>query len=267
MRAVDTRAERLLAIVLRTVAYGDHDVIAHLLVRGRGRVSAFARGARSSRRRFAGALEPFQLVEVLLSERNGQELWMLREAAVAEPFAGLRDDLHRIAHAGYAAELAHELSRPAEPADELFTVLAAFLERLSRGPATSARLRAFELGALAAAGLTPELSGCARCGSPVAFGKAPFDVDAGGLACARCAHPGALLLTAGGRAALAQLQRAGLRGADAPLSADGSGRPADARAFEDACAQAARPLAAFLLHHLGRLPRSAEFAQQVGAPP
>jgi len=250
---VDTRAERLAAIVLRTVAYGDSDVIAHLLVRGRGRVSAFARGARSSRRRFGGALEPFQLVEVLLAERSGQELWILREAAVAEAYAGVREDLHRIAHAGYAAELAHELSRPAEPADELFALVTEFLHRLATGPAT--------------AGLSPELSACARCGSAVPWGKAAFDAGAGGLACGRCAHPGALLLTAGARAALAQLQRVGLSAADTPLSADGSGRPADPRAFEEACAQAARPMAAFLLHHLGRTPRSAGFAQQVGAPP
>ena len=263
---MDTRAERLAAIVLRTVEYGDSDVIAHLLVRGRGRISAFARGARSSRRRFAGALQPFQLVEVLVAERSGQELWMLREATVAEGYAGLRDDLHRIAHAGYAAELAHELSRPSEPADDLFALLAEFLARLSRGRATSARLRALELGALSAAGLAPELSACARCGADVAPGKAAFDVDAGGLACARCAHPGALLLTGAARAALAQLQRSGLAGADGPVSADGTGRPADPRAFEDACSQAARPLAAFLLHHLGRLPRSAGFAEGVGAP-
>jgi hypothetical protein len=101
----------------------------------------------------------------------------------------------------------------------------------------------------------------------VPWGKAAFDAAAGGLACARCAHPGALLLTPGARAALLQLQRAGLSAADAPLSADGSGRPADPRAFEDACTQAARPVAAFLVHHLGRAPRSAAFAQQVGAPP
>ena len=127
-------------------------------------------------------------------------------------------------------------------------------------------MRALELRALGAAGLAPELSACARCGAVIEAGKAAFDVDAGGLACARCAHPGALLLTGGGRAALAQLQRAGLAGADAPVSADGTGRPADPRAFEDACSQAARPLAAFLLHHLGRLPRSVGFAEQVGAP-
>ena len=35
------------------------------------------------------------------------------------------------------------------------------------GAATSSRLRAFEFGALDAAGLAPELSACARCGADV----------------------------------------------------------------------------------------------------
>jgi DNA repair protein RecO (recombination protein O) len=264
---VDTRAERLRAIVLRTVPYGASDLVVHLLVRGRGRTSAFARGGKSSRKRFGGALEPFHSLDVLLAERPGQELAMLREAVIADAHSGLRDDLHRIAHAGYAAELVHELSRPGEPADELFALLTAFFERLSTAGAASARLRAFELGALGAAGLAPELSSCSRCGGPVAAGRAPLDPDAGGLACSRCSRSAALLLTSGARAALAQLQRSGLEGAEAPVSADGSGRPADLRAFEEAAAQAARPLAAFLTHHLGRPLRSAAFCAQVGAPP
>src|SRR5204863_2292213 len=98
----------------------------------------------------------------------------------------LRDDLHRIAHAGYAAELVHDLTRAGEPADKLFTLLDDFLTRLGAGAATSARLRAFQLLALEAAGLAPELSACARCGSEVAAGKASFDPDAGGLICANC---------------------------------------------------------------------------------
>jgi DNA repair protein RecO (recombination protein O) len=264
---VDTRAERLAAIVLRTVPYADNDAVVHLLVRGRGRLSAFARGASSSRKRFGAALEPFQRIEALLHERRGQELWMLREATVTEAHAGLRGDLHRIAHAGYAAELVHDLTRASEPADSLFALLDGFLARLSAGTATSARLRALELRALEAAGLAPELGGCARCGAEVAPGRAAFDPDAGGLLCARCASPGALVLTSAARAALEQLQRRGMAGADAPLSADGSGRPADARAFEEAAAQAARPVAAFLAHHLGRPLRSADFGAQVGAPP
>ena len=96
---------------------------------------------------------------------------------------------------------------------------------------------------------------CSRCGTRVAPGRAAFDPDAGGLCCARCAHPSALALTAGARAALVQLQRRGMAGAQAPLSADGSDRPADPRAFEEAAGEAARALSAFVAHHLGRSPR------------
>jgi DNA repair protein RecO (recombination protein O) len=264
---VDLRAHRVDALVLRAIAYGESDAVVHLLVRGRGRISAFARGARSSRKRFGGALEPFQRVEALLSEREGQDLWSLREARVVEGHPRLREDLHRIAHAGYAAELVHDLTRAGQPADGLFALLDEFLTRLEGGPATSARLRALELLALDAAGFAPELGRCARCGIDVPQGRAAFDPDAGGVVCSSCGSPGtALALSHGARAALGQLRRGGLDAADAPRSADGSGRPADGRAFEDACAQAQRPLQVFLQHHLGRALRSAGFLAQVGAP-
>jgi len=264
---VDLRAHRVDALVLRAIAYGDSDAVVHLLVRGRGRISAFARGARSSRKRFGGALQPFQRVEALLAEREGQELWALREARVVEGHGRLREDLHRIAHAGYAAELIHDLTRAGQPADALFALLDDFLSRLESGAATSARLRALELLALDAAGFAPELSACARCGSDVPAGRAGFDPDAGGVLCASCTGLAtSLALSHGARAALKQLREGGLGAADAPVSADGSGRPADARAFEDACAQAQRPLRLFLQHHIGRSLRSAEFLAQVGSP-
>jgi DNA repair protein RecO (recombination protein O) len=263
---VDTRAERLQAFVLRTLPYGESDVIAHLLVQGRGRVSAFARGARKSVKRFGGSLAAFQLIEVLLAERRSAELLALREATLIEPYLPVREDLHRIAHAGYAAELASDLTRASEPADAIFALVCQFFTLLSSGSATSARLRALELTTLGAAGLAPELSACARCGLAVPPGRVAFDPAAGGVACARCAAPSALLLTAGARAAIGQLQRRGLAGSEAPLSADGSGRPADARAFEEASAQAARPLAEFLAHHVGHRPRTIDFFTQVGAP-
>jgi DNA repair protein RecO (recombination protein O) len=190
----------------------------------------------------------------------------LRESSVLEAHAGLRDDLHRLAHAGYAAELAHDLTREHEPADGLFDALCAFLATLARAPATSARLRALELLFLSASGLSPTLDACARCSSALPLGRAALDPAAGGLVCTRCAAPGALALARGPRAVLEQLQRRGLTGAEEPHSADGSGRPADAAAFERAAREAALPLAAFLLHQLGRAPRTREFLEQVGAP-
>ena len=90
---MDLRAHRVEALVLRAIPYGESDAVVHLLVLGHGRIPAFARGARTSRKRFGGALEVFTRIEALLKE--GPELWALREATVLEAHARLRDDLHR----------------------------------------------------------------------------------------------------------------------------------------------------------------------------
>lgn len=261
-----TRAQGARALVLRAIPYGESDVVVHLLVEGRGRLAAFARGARNSARRFRGALQPFNLIEAMLAERRGADLSSLHEASILEGWPPLRDDLSRLAHAGYAAELVHDLTLEGVAADALFELLCSFFARLCAAAPTSSRLRALELLALEAAGLSPELSCCARCGAELAPGQAAFDPAAGGLACPRCVSPGALPLTHGARLLMQQLQRGGLEAADAPLSADGSGRPADARGFEEAARQAAPALTAFLGHHLGRRLRSAGFIVDVSAP-
>ena len=49
-----TRSAKLRAVVLRTVDYGERDRVVTLLSRERGKLSAFARGGRSSQRRFGG---------------------------------------------------------------------------------------------------------------------------------------------------------------------------------------------------------------------
>src|ERR1700682_3177430 len=54
---MDLRAHRIEALVLRSIAYGDTDAVVQLPARGRGRIAAFVRGARTSRKRFGGALE------------------------------------------------------------------------------------------------------------------------------------------------------------------------------------------------------------------
>jgi DNA repair protein RecO (recombination protein O) len=262
---MDLRAERLHALVLKALPYGENDLVVHLLARGLGRVPAFARGARKSQKRF-GPIEPFQLCEVMLAPGKEGSLWQLRESSLVEAHEGLKGDLLRIAHAGYAAELCHDLAREGQPADALYETLEGFLSLLSRSAATSARLRALELLALEASGLSPELRSCARCGSALPAGSAVFDPGAGGLLCRRCAPSGRGLLASGPRLALLQLQQRGFNGAEHPLSADGSGRAADGPAFEQAAAASAKAMAAFLTHHIGREMKSRGFLEQVGAP-
>jgi len=244
-----SRTAKLRAVVLRTVDYGERDRIATLFSRERGKLSAFARGARASRRRFGGALEPFTLLSVEVSERGG-DLWGLEDAAVERGFGNLRLDLARIACGSYAVELARELVRDAEPHEELFDALVAYLVLLDDGPAQPWDLRRFELDALRAAGLQPSLVDCARCGRPAGDGPARFDPLQGGVLCAPCAATGGTgtrPVGAGTLGALRRLQRGEPAGA-------GQAEAVEARGLLGSCVEI----------HLGKRLQSRRFLDEVG---
>lgn len=243
------RTAKLRAVVLRTVDYGERDRVVTLLSRERGKLSAFARGARSSRRRFGGALEPFTLLAVEVAERGG-DLWVLEEASVERGFGNLRGDLTRIACGSYAVELARELVRDAEPHEDLFDGLVAYLASLDEAPARPWDLRRFELDALRAAGLQPALEDCARCGRPAGDGPARFDPLQGGVLCRACdatAGSGARAIGADVLGVLRRLQRGE---AVEPCLADG----AQARGILGACIEI----------HLGKRLQSRRFLDEVG---
>lgn len=241
---------KLRAIVVRVLDYGERDRVVSLFSRERGKLSAFARGARVSRHRFAGTLELFHLLAAEVRERAGNDLWVLENAAVESAFGSLRGDLAAIACAGYACELARELVRDSEPHEALFDLLAGYLARLDAPPAMPWELRGFELGALREAGLMPRLNDCARCGEPAAPGPMRFDPAHGGVLCERCASAG----PAGGRLAgagtLEALRR--LQGGDA------SAPP------REAAAEARELLTAYVEHQLGRRLRARTFLDEIG---
>jgi DNA repair protein RecO (recombination protein O) len=260
---------KLTGVVVRAVNYGESDRIVSLLTEERGKLSAFARGARASRRRFGGALEPFTLVAVEARERRGSDLLDLESASVVRGFGGIRDDLAAIACAGYACELARELVRDAEPHAELLAVLLRYLTTLDGAPARPDALRAFELAALQATGLMPRLHGCARCGAPLpslaAEGGAQEGLDGGsgpargilfvpgegGVVCSGCAPAASpsSTLSLGAVAAMGRLQRLG-------ASAE-AGIPAGLGAeIRDA-------LSSFIEHHLGRRLASRKFLDEI----
>ncbi len=235
------------AVVLASVDYGEADRIVTLFTFGRGRLTAFAAGARKSKRRFPGALEAGNHLRAQLVERHG-DTYRLDGAEVVKTFHGFRDDLSRIARALYGLELCRELTRDHEPHPELFGALLTFLGRLDRNEAGPSSLLAFELDALALAGFRPRFSPCAICGGPV--GERPrFDPDAGGVACESCSGrvPFAVPVAPGVVGAMARLQE----GDRTPLAPEVRARGREL-------------LNVFIAHHLGRRLKSVDFMTQVG---
>ncbi len=95
------------AVVLSTLDYADADRLVTLFTRSHGKLTAFAVGARKSKRRFAGALQPFTLLRAQLVERRG-DTFRLDAADIQETFHRIREDLPRIARALYCLELCRE---------------------------------------------------------------------------------------------------------------------------------------------------------------
>jgi DNA repair protein RecO (recombination protein O) len=243
------------AFVLRAVDLRESDRLFTLLTRELGKVSAVARGARTSRKRFGGALETFALVEVVLGRGRGREgLLTLNEATLIEAHAGLASDLERLGAAAMIVELAREVVPENEPDARLFGVVAEALALLSEaaGGATRSLAVAAALRVLACAGLGLSAGRCNACGRAVPPGRrAHFDPRRGGVVCTACGG-GPILLTAAAAGALAELERGTL--AAAAVAAVAAGTLLEVEAA----------LGAFLEQHLARPMRADHFRRQVG---
>lgn len=218
MRRIDSPA-----LLVRSVPYGEADVVATFFTRDAGKMSAIVRGARRSTRRFSGALEPMHELSVVLEDR-GRELCTLSEARIARPRTGIASSLEAMEAAGRALRWVRHVCPPrtAEPAAwrSLEALLDAIDEAAHRGEAEVASpgwLAAFGLELLSHVGYALELERCVRCGRACPEGRPAWvDAERGGLVCTTCG---------GARRKISGALRAWAvhRGGAGPLAADEAG--------------------------------------------
>ncbi len=177
------------AVVLRSIRYGEADRILHLYTPHRGRVGAIAKGVRRARSRFGGRLEPFFRLRIELHEGRG-ELMTVTGAHTLDAHARLRGDARSLDAAARACDAVGRLFETSEPHPAVFNLLCRALSLLDeqagrdRQDRRSAAALAFRLKLLLAAGLAPQLGGCASCGERAHL--VGFSGAAGGVVCAAC---------------------------------------------------------------------------------
>jgi DNA repair protein RecO (recombination protein O) len=239
------------AVLLRAVAYGESDRVVTLLGRSTGRVSALARGARKSVKRFGGGLGLGAAGVATLRERGG-ELLSLEGFDVQQARIGLGGDLARTAHASYGIELCDRLCGPRHPEPAVYDWLNDFLSRVEAAGATAERLRVFELGLLGRLGIGASFDcvGCGRGEGELRDESTRWQPERGGVVCRDCARSGALLM-ADTRRALVRLQRLSLVEAEAT---------ALDRDLNAGCRQAIREL---LAHYIPTPLKSLEFIDKM----
>lgn len=246
------------AILLRAINYGESDRVVTLLGRTTGRLSALARGARKSQKRFGGGLDLCAIGEAGLRERNGAELLTLERFDLQQSYASFASDLARMAHAAYAAELVSKLCAPRQAEVEVYDWLYGFLGALDRDGAGAERLRVFELGLLARLGFGPMVATCAVCGGarfpagvPAAEVAFRWDPGRGGAICTACGQKG--------RPIRAVVRLALVRWAATPIDAT-AGEPVAA----DVNRGARNALADVLKLHMSGPLQSVEFIAKMG---
>lgn len=178
--------ERGDAIVLSRLRLGETSLIVRLFTENRGPIQVVAKGARKSRSRFGGRLEPTNRIHAVYYRKENRDLHLLSQADLVESFGGVRESLLRVAYAYAIIDSLVGLKREETPAKALFRhALEAFREVERSGEEElEPVLWRFLLAALDDAGYRPELERCLRCGASLRDRDARFDPRAGGLECA-----------------------------------------------------------------------------------
>jgi len=174
------------AVILNSFDYGESDRILTLYTHEYGKLKGIAKGARRSRRRFVGKLEPTSLVRIIFFNSEKSDLVRIDDATLLDGFNTLKADIDLLSYGCYFVELASELTREGVAIPHIFHLLTGFLRMLDAGAEPSTLARFFEVRLLSMAGYLPHLSGCVVCKSPDGADILRFSSERGGAVCSPC---------------------------------------------------------------------------------
>jgi DNA repair protein RecO (recombination protein O) len=175
------------AVMLNTFDYGESDRIISFYTNEIGKLRGIAKGARRSRRRFVGNLEPLSRVRLLFFYNPKTELVRIEDSTLIDGFPNLKSDIERLSAGSYLLELTSEMTREGQTNPALFELLTGFLRLLDRGGAQVPILRFFEIRLLKIVGYMPRLESCVVCSGTLNTGNANFSSEKGGMVCNLCA--------------------------------------------------------------------------------
>lgn len=179
------------ATVLQAFPYSETSKILRLLTASHGVQSVIAKGARRTKSRYGGVLEPFTDGTATFYMKQNRDLHTLQEFELDRPRQALGRDLVRFGAASLLAEIVLRTSSE-QSSPELFLRVRAALNDLH--DVATERVEPVALahtwGIVATLGFAPGLDRCVHCASPLPDGDLFFDYGAGGFLCGDCGGGG-----------------------------------------------------------------------------
>lgn len=184
-------------MVLSAMPMGEYDKRLTILTVERGKISAFARGARKPNSSLLACSQPFSYGE--FAAYAGRDSYTVTNAQISNYFPGLREDLERMYLGMYFCELSDYFTREGNDEREVLRLLYQSLRALESGKFSSELVRrVFELKLISIEGEAPQVFECVCCGQKRAHGAADcpsaeeirlshFSPERDGMLCADCA--------------------------------------------------------------------------------
>ncbi|MBQ7717896.1 MAG: DNA repair protein RecO [Clostridia bacterium] len=169
-------------IVVHSTTVGDYNKMLTVLSADFGRISVWAKGAKSQKHDAHSSMALLSYSEFVLLPKG--DVYTLSSATLKESFYGLRNSLEELAYAMYFASFADTVAPQGMEAGEILRLLLNSLYFLEKNLKEKEDLRLmFELFALTVEGYAPTFDACSECGNEAALW---FDVQSGGVVCDSC---------------------------------------------------------------------------------
>lgn len=176
-------ASSVTGMVLSAMPIGDYDKRLVILTRERGKITAFAKGARKPNSAFLACSQPFSFGEFMIYE--GRSSFSIVSANISNYFDELRKELESVYYGLYFCELADYFTRENEDGTETLKLLYQSLRALQLESISNRLVRyIFELKIQAVNGQAPQVFECVKCGSEEQ--QFYFNSESGGLVCKNC---------------------------------------------------------------------------------
>jgi DNA repair protein RecO (recombination protein O) len=178
------------AIVLSKRAYGESDRIMHLFTLSSGKISAIAKGAGKSQKRFVNTLEPFNHIRVEYFEKPGGGMVRIENADILGTCNGIETSLKKVSTAAFFVEFVDRLTKERERHHELFYALGQALSDIKAREFAYRDVIRHQLRILETLGFMPNLNSCVYCSKDVPDeSKVHFSRERGGILCPACSRP------------------------------------------------------------------------------
>ncbi len=175
----------LTGIVLSVMPVGDYDRRVTILTKEKGKIAAFARGARRPGNTLLAVSQPCVFGNFTLFP--GRDSFTISEVKVEEYFSEIREDLDSVYYAMYFCEVADFYTKEGNDEREMMKLLYASLKALVKGQMSKRLIRSvFEMRTSVLNGEGPMLNECVLCHEKIQEDKRLFSVANGGAVCDRC---------------------------------------------------------------------------------